>query len=259
MIKPTVNDIIRFLTELGLKKNDTVLIHSNIATLGKVENGLDGIVAALLDVIGNKGNLVVPTFSFSFCKGEVFDIQNTKSEVGIFTEYIRNLNSSVRSLHGITSFSAIGNDAKNLMSMSDKTSYGFGSVPANLRKAGCKILQFGTPYISHTHYVEKFVGVPYRFDKYFKGKIKNKSKVVYEAHSLYVRSADRKVVKLVERDPRKEFFKLDLCNEVNFAYGTHRIFYLNDYINFLLPIIDKDPFCLIDQNIYESELSEDYL
>ena len=118
MIKPTVNDIIRFLTELGLKKNDTVLIHSNIATLGKVENGLDGIFAALLDVIGNKGNLVVPTFSFSFCKSEVFDIQKTKSEVGIFTEYIRNLNSSVRSLHGITSFCSIGNDAKYLMYMS---------------------------------------------------------------------------------------------------------------------------------------------
>ena len=80
-------------------------------------------------------------FSFSFCKGEVFDIQNTKSEVGIFTEYIRNLNSSVRSLHGITSFSAIGNDAKNLMSMSDKTSYGPGSIPSNLRKANGKILQ----------------------------------------------------------------------------------------------------------------------
>ena len=254
MIKPTVNDIIRFLTELGLKKNDTVLIHSNIATLGKVENGLDGIVAALLDVIGNKGNLVVPTFSFSFCKGEVFDIQNTKSEVGIFTEYIRNLNSSVRSLHGITSFSAIGNDAKNLMSMSDKTSYGFGSVPANLRKAGCKILQFGTPYISHTHYVERLVGVEYRHDKDFDGIIRDGSIKYEETCSLYVRRRDRIVNKLAARDIRVEFFESDSCKEIKLAYGTHRLFSVKDYVSFVFDRLKHDSFCLIDKKAYYTSI-----
>ena len=250
MIYSTVNNIKNLLMNLGLKKGDTILIHSNIATFGKVENGLEGIFSALYEIIGNEGTIVVPTFTFSFCKSSVFDVKESKSENGVFTEYVRKLPSAVRSLHGITSFAAIGKETKALMSISDKTSYGPGSVPANLRKAGCKVLQIGVPVISHTHYVERLVGVEYRYDKEFYGTIREDFAEFEETYSLYVRRQDRIVEKLIGYDSRAQFFASDCCREVNLAYGTHRLFNLEDFVSFTTNKLKKDPFCLINKDAY---------
>jgi aminoglycoside N3'-acetyltransferase len=157
----------------------------------------------------------------------VFDVKKSKSENGVFTEYVRKLPGTVRSPHGITSFAAIGQEAIPMMSMSDKTSYGPGSIPGNLRNAGCKVLQIGVPVISHTHYVERLVGVEYRYDKDFEGTICNGSTEFEETCSLYVRRRDRRVKKLAAKDTRVEFFASDFCREMEFAYGIHRLFLSN--------------------------------
>lgn len=253
LIFSKINDISTFLSVLGLKKGDIVLMHSNVATLGKVEKGLEGIFLAVRDIIGHEGTLVVPTFTFSFCRGKVFDVQKSKSENGVFTEYVRKLPGSVRSLHGITSFSAIGKEATTMISMRDKTSYGPGSVPCNLREAGGKVLQIGVPVISHTHYVERLVGVEYRYDKEFDGTIYDGSIEFEETCSLYVRRRDRRVKKLAARDIRSEFFVSDFCREIKLGYGTHRLFCVEDYISFSVDRLKNDPFCLIDKNAYFSE------
>ncbi len=255
MINTSIKQVVNLLKELKLCKGDTVLIHSNIASLGKVENGLKGIYDAIFHVVGNLGNIVVPTFSFSFCQDEVFDVEKTKSRVGVFTEFIRNLPGAQRSLHGITSFAGVGENIQNIIKLYDKTSYGPGSVPANLVNFNSKILQFGSPYISHTHYAEKLIGVPYRFDKYFKGKIKTHSDILNEKHSLYVRSEGKQIQKLIENDPRRIFFQSDKCNSVQYGYGTHRLFFVNDYIKFLVSKLKVNPFCLIDKELFDKDIT----
>ena len=253
LIFSKINDISRLFADLGLNKGDIVLIHSNVASLGKVEKGLEGIFFAVREIIGNEGTLVVPTFTFSFCRGKVFDLKKSKSENGVFTEYVRKLPGTVRSPHGITSFAAIGQEAIPMMSMSDKTSYGPGSIPGNLRNAGCKVLQIGVPVISHTHYVERLVGVEYRYDKNFNGLIYDGSNEYEETCSLYVRRRDRRVKKLAARDIRVEFFALDSCREIKLGYGTHRLFCVEDYVSFSVDRLKHDPFCLIDKHAYFSE------
>jgi aminoglycoside N3'-acetyltransferase len=42
LIFSKINDISRLFADLGLNKGDIVLIHSNVASLGKVEKGLEG-------------------------------------------------------------------------------------------------------------------------------------------------------------------------------------------------------------------------
>ena len=254
LIFSKINDISRLFADLGLNKGDIVLIHSNVASLGKVEKGLEGIFFAVREIIGNEGTLVVPTFTFSFCRGKVFDVKKSKSENGVFTEYVRKLPGTVRSPHGITSFAAIGQEAIPMMSMSDKTSYGPGSIPGNLRNAGCKVLQIGVPVISHTHYVERLVGVEYRYDKEFDGTIYDGSIEFEETCSLYVRRNDRVVKKLVERDSRIEFFTSDLCREKNLAYGIHRLFNVEDFVSFTAKRLTKNPFCLIDKDAYLKDI-----
>jgi aminoglycoside 3-N-acetyltransferase len=217
-----------------------------------VEKGLEGIFLAIREIIGNNGTIVVPTFTFSFCRGEVFDIQKSQSKNGVFTEYIRKLTGSIRSHHGITSFSAIGKDAITMISTLDKTSYGPGSVPGNLRKGDCKVLQIGVPVISHTHYVERLVGVEYRYNKDFNGTIRNGSNEFEETFSLYVRRRDRKVKKLGFKDTRVQFFSSEFCQEIQFAYGLHRFFRVEDFISFTIDKLNNDNFCLIDKKEYLS-------
>jgi len=250
MIKPTVNDIICLLKELGLKKGDTVLIHSNIATLGKVENGLEGIFSSLCETLGTNGTLVVPTYTFSFCNNKVFNVQKSKSANGVLTEYIRKILGAHRSLHGIESFASIGKNAKSLMLINDNTCYGPGSVPSNLINFDCKILQIGVPVISHVHYVERLVGVEYRFDKTFSGIIQNKNIKTENSFSLYVRRNDRIVEKTINNDVRREFFASEFCKEIQYAYGIHRLFKVKDYVAFTIEKLKNDPLCLINKDLY---------
>lgn len=252
MIFSTIENISKLLSGLGLREGDIILVHSDVSTLGKVENGLDGIVTAICEIIGNKGTIVVPTFTFSFCKGEVYDVNKSRSQNGVFTEYLRKLPGAVRSLHGITSFAAIGQDAQILMSLRDKTSYGPGSVLANLREGGGKVLQLGVPIISHVHYVERLVGVEYRYDKEFDGTIRNGFTEFNETCSLYVRRQDKIVEKVIDGGIRSDFFSSDFCREVKFAYGAHRLFNIEDYISFTADRLRLNPFCLIDKDAYLS-------
>ena len=60
----TRDEIYRGLWDTGLHDGDVVLVHSAMRTLGRVQGGGNTVVSALLDVIGERGTLVVPTFTF---------------------------------------------------------------------------------------------------------------------------------------------------------------------------------------------------
>lgn len=43
---------------------------------------------AMLDVIGKNGTLIMPVFSYSFCKNEVYNKLYSKSKVGILMNFL---------------------------------------------------------------------------------------------------------------------------------------------------------------------------
>ncbi len=51
-----------------------MLVHSAMRTLGYVEGGVNTVVAALLEVLGTRGTLVAPTFTFAHKAEEDFII-----------------------------------------------------------------------------------------------------------------------------------------------------------------------------------------
>ena len=53
----------------------------------------------LINYLGEKGTLIIPTFNFDFCSGKIYDIKNTKSQMGIFSEIARI--EAVKTDHGI--------------------------------------------------------------------------------------------------------------------------------------------------------------
>ena len=72
----TEKDIRECLMALGVKRGDCIFIHSALKSLGKFIpnnnlNRLEALLNVFLDLVGEKGTIVVPTFNFSFCNGKI--------------------------------------------------------------------------------------------------------------------------------------------------------------------------------------------
>ena len=67
--------------KVGLKKGDIAMVHSDLRTFGKIGDVTDKerfiglILNAFLNVLGKEGTLVVPTYTYSFCRNQVFDVK----------------------------------------------------------------------------------------------------------------------------------------------------------------------------------------
>jgi len=190
------------LKSIGIEKGDIILVHSNadpvlkLKYFGHWENSLDLLKECFLDVLGSTGTLIVPTFNYDFCKGKSYSHEKSRSQVGIFTNYILLDNRSYRSFHPIFSFAAIGSDAKNICNNISKSSFGIDSVFYKLHKLNAKIVFFNLDIESCTfvHYVEESLSVNYRFLKNFKGKVKKENIEWEDSFEFYVRYLDREVI-----------------------------------------------------------------
>lgn len=111
-------DIVKALRSGGLQHGSCVLLHSSLSSMGKVEGGADTVIDAFLEVLGDKGTIVVPTLTgdetLCAAKPPVFDAQNSKCWVGKIPETARQRPDAVRSLHPTHSAAAIGALAKEL-------------------------------------------------------------------------------------------------------------------------------------------------
>ena len=75
----TTNKIVkRLFIKLGVRKGDTILIHTSLLTLGKLKGGLKTFHNVLLKLVSKKGNIIVPTFTYSFRRNKVFNVKNQK-------------------------------------------------------------------------------------------------------------------------------------------------------------------------------------
>ena len=174
----TKDDIVNSLNEAGICKHDNLFIHSNIGFFGRLKDRndansyCDAFKAAILQVIGIEGTLVVPTFSYSFCNGQMFDRHKTRSVCGMFSEFIRQNPDSLRSDDANFSISAIGKYARYFTDNATSHSFGTNSFWERFLHHNGKLCRFNLDanYMTFLHYVEKLLNVSYRYDKIFKGK-----------------------------------------------------------------------------------------
>ena len=157
----TKQEIIDGLKDLGLRAGDAVVVHSSLSSFGRVEGGAQTVVDALLEVIGPKGTLAVPTFSF---EPDVFDPEQTPSTVGKIAETVRKLPGAIRSKHPTHSVAAIGPLARVITEGHENTDpFGRGSALFKLLQANGKVLQLGVDQTtcSMVHVAEEIVGLPF--------------------------------------------------------------------------------------------------
>jgi aminopeptidase-like protein/aminoglycoside N3'-acetyltransferase len=180
----TREDLDRALRQVGIAPGDTLFVHASAEGLGTLAgpagDGDAALIAALRDAVGPGGTLLVPAYTFSFCRGEVFDVEQTPSCAGPwstsagFLERFRTQPGAVRSRDPIHSVAGIGPRAAELLRDVPPTCFGAGSVHERLLSADGKILLVGAPLeeASFSHHVEEIVGIPGRFKKLFTGRIR---------------------------------------------------------------------------------------
>ncbi|MCL1918697.1 MAG: AAC(3) family N-acetyltransferase [Peptococcaceae bacterium] len=172
----TYSDIVHALKSVGLEHGDIVFTHSNLGFCGILETCssahdlCEQFRRAFMEILGGEGTLIVPTFTYSFCRNEIFDIRNTPSGMGIFPEYIRRYPGSLRSDDANFSVCALGVKGAELTSHMPQMSFGTDSFWERFYMLNGKVCNInfdaGSTFI---HYIEKSLAVPYRYDKGFDG------------------------------------------------------------------------------------------
>lgn len=201
------NELVVGFKELGLRSGDIVLIHSSYKSFGGVEGGPQTILNAILDVLGSEGTLILPTFTFKFCRdfndqGEgYFDVNNTPSEMGILSELGRKMPKARRTVNPIYSFVIIGKFSYELAQVNDKNVFGKGSIFGKLHELDAKQMIIGLSYNNSwtfVHYIEEMEGVDYRYHKDFSGTIISKDYEYKDTFSMLVRDMEKGVQTAVD-------------------------------------------------------------
>ena len=188
MFDYTIDDINETLKDVGVKKNDIIYCHSNIAFFGKLKNINNNkkLVKKFFDVlssrVGFNGLLIFPTYTYSFSKKkkEIFNLHKTKSNMGALSEYVRKMDISKRSMDPFFSSVVVGNKTLDLIQNLPYNSFAKNSLFDRFYQMNGKILNFNFPGCTFIHYIERMLNVSYRFDKNFKGHIilNNKKKLI---------------------------------------------------------------------------------
>lgn len=170
-------DLRKSLLQLGAADCETLFIHSDII-FGTPAKGfrrndfLELLYQSLLEL--NVPNIIIPTFTYSFCNHEDFDVVKSKTSMGSFNEYVRKKEGRYRTLDPLLSLS-VPFSLKTRFETVSEHSLGIGSgldILHNMEDV--KFLFLGADMancFTYVHYVEKILDVPYRFDMLFEGKI----------------------------------------------------------------------------------------
>lgn len=243
-------DILKALRELGIKEGGSIFVHSQLQYFGKImdnikrEEFIEAFIDALKTSIGKNGNLIMPTFSYTFCKKEDFYLDMTPSSVGIMTEHFRKMENVKRSIDPIFSIAAFGPDSNYLTDVGNNC-FGKDSIFEKLYKKNVKLVFLGERFdITFMHFVEQRLSVHYRFIKKFKGRIKIGNEMKEFVFDYNVRPLDKNI----EYDLEKIAKYLKTCGvlrEVKLGHSKIRSVDSVDAFNMITKAIKKDVYFLL--------------
>jgi len=139
------------------------MVHSSLSSLGEVDGGADTVIDALLEALGPKGTLLMPTHPAR--DGHIFDIDTTPSDMGIISETFRRRPGVLRSRHPYHPVAAYGAHAEEMLRDHERSAIPDGpETPyGRLINLECWVLHIGCDLDTLTllHTVEAELDLPY--------------------------------------------------------------------------------------------------
>lgn len=166
------SDLIAAFQIAGIEAGDTLLVHSSMSKIGFLEEGPKTVVEALMEVVGDNGNLLMPTspnagYQLEYIKQlDVFDIEKSTSKLGAISEYFRKLPGVIRSASPTEPVSVFGPDAEWLTQghLNEVTPYTKNSPFRRIMEKNGKIMYLGVTLDNagtNLHTLEDAVDFPY--------------------------------------------------------------------------------------------------
>ena len=162
----TAEEAGKILKELGIKSGMKLIVHSAFSSIGHMKEGPEGFCKKLMRIIGKKGTLLMPVFTFNLYEGkdqgEPFDITSSPSTVGILTEKFRKMPDVFRSADPCHSWCAWGSDAEKFVKDHHKVPTVSALSPAGLmeKEDGWCLTIDAANAVTFMHVVEESNGAP---------------------------------------------------------------------------------------------------
>ena len=158
----TIDELSIQLRFLGVRTGGVLLVHTAFKSVGPVEGGPLGLIAALRAAVGPNGTLVMPTMT----SGEdVFDPRTTPTaDMGITAETFWRQPRVLRSAHPGGSFAAEGPRAEYICQPQPLSPpHGANSPVGRVHELGGQVLLLGVTHSEDTtlHLAEDLAHVPY--------------------------------------------------------------------------------------------------
>ena len=195
MHRTSIQQIRDALHQIQIRSGDNLLVHSNLAPFGIIENIKNRsdlcqlLIEEITSLIGSHGTLIFPTFTYSFGKDEVFMPHKSTSICGMLSDHTIFDQRFTRTLDPSLSVCSYGPLTPKLITLNHRKPYSEHGVFKFFLDHDFKILALNRqPVSTLMHYSEFIFGVKYRFLKSFKGSIlANDNTLVPYSSELFVR------------------------------------------------------------------------
>ena len=165
-------DIHAQLEAMGVKRTDTVLMHTSMKAVGEVEGRAEGFLDIMIDYFAKEGLLLIPTHTWanlSDLSKPTLDVNSDYTCIGLVPSLAAVHPAAHRSLHPTHSMAAFGEGAEDFIAgevMVD-TSTSPNGCYGKLYEIGGKILLCGVGHNRNTylHACEERIGVPNRLSE----------------------------------------------------------------------------------------------
>lgn len=161
------DELKRQLAQMGIRPDDTVLIHTSLKAVGPVEGGADGFIDAFCEYLEN-GLFLVPTHTWANVNKDnpFYDVSSTVPCIGTVPKIAAFRRDGIRSLHPTHSIWAHGKDAAEYI-RGEKNAQSPGPVGFcwdRLADVGAKILLIGVGHDRNTfiHSIDERAALPDR-------------------------------------------------------------------------------------------------
>ncbi len=260
----TRNKVRDALLHIGAADCQVLFIHSDVM-FGTPAPGFKrkDYLATLYEIIESIGvpQIIVPTFTYSFCNHEDFDIISSKTSMGVFNEYVRKLPDRYRTDDPLLSLS-VPESLTDQFSKLSTHSLGSNSGLDRLHQMeGVKFLFFGAEMaecFTYVHYVEKMLDVPYRFDMSFEGDIIREDGI-HEHRKQYIHTQctgvklPLKYLHFENEMEERGYLKKQRIGEKCVACISEK-----DAFREIRDHIHNDPFCFVDGSYNIDQLIHKY-
>lgn len=251
------------LIKVGLKKGDTVLVHSQLLKVGIPEEDVFDLgkyyLDIILEIIGDDGELVLPAFTYSYCKKKVFSPLKDMSSVSeLANTCIRN-HIGYRTLDPIFSYVIV--NPKSAEQSFSNVCFDFDNGMAGyLASKKAKYLMIGDQiYFTLWHACEQQLHTYNRFMKKFSGITKINGVENNSDYYFYCRRYCDNTIRNVPELKRIVFDPLVSKGKLKYeSFGNSHLYYCTD-INIMMDAykvsLNRDLFELLKgPALSESEL-----